>query len=117
LVRTCPCCGRQDDEDFRFCPECGTALRIKIVEHFVGAKELGDGWLRTSVYLTRPQHVRFSIWKDEGAQAVTSLYPAEAQRLADFLNGLARHAKTELFGTSLRRSGSALRTTVRTLIR
>ena len=63
MVRTCACCGRQVEDDFRFCPGCGTAQRVKVVEYFQGAKELDDGWLRVSVYLTSPQHIRFSIWK------------------------------------------------------
>jgi hypothetical protein len=46
-----------------------------------------------------------------------SLYPAEAQRLADFLSGLARQAKRDPFEESLRRSASALRATLRDLVR
>lgn len=113
---TCSCCGRQLDEDFRFCPACGTPQRVKVVEHFLGAEELDDGGLRVSVYLTRPQHVRFSIWKNDRAEAAMSLHPAEAQRLADFLSSLVRHTKREPLEASLRRSASAFRATLRDLV-
>lgn len=84
-MRTCSECGRSVEDDFRFCPACGAPLRSKIVEYFRGQEDLGDGGLRVSLYLTRPQHVRFSIWKGEAAQAALSLSPPEASRLASFL--------------------------------
>ncbi len=113
-MRACRACGREIDADFRFCPDCGAPLRLKVIEHFRGLDELGDGWLRVSVYLTRPQHVRFSFWRGDSVQAATSLHPDEAQRLAAFLNGLARRTETRAAG-SLRRSAAALRDTVRDL--
>jgi ABC-type ATPase with predicted acetyltransferase domain len=116
-VRTCDSCGREVEAEFRFCPNCGTPRRLKVVEHFRPAAKVGAGWLRVSVYLKEPQHVRFSIWKDETAEAATSLDPLEAQRLADFLNSLARHARREPFTASVRRSADALRSTVRELVR
>lgn len=72
--------------------------------------------MRVSVYLTRPQHVRFSIWRRERAEAALSLDPGEAQRLAGFLNGLVQHAKRETLEESLRRSASALRATLRAVV-
>jgi len=77
------------------------------VEYFQGAKEVDDGWLRVSVYLTRPQHVRFSIWKRDSAEAAMSLHPSEAQRLADFLSSMARRTKSGMSWTSLHRSARA----------
>jgi hypothetical protein len=106
-VRTCSECARSVDDDFRFCPSCGTALRSKIVEYFRGENEFGDGTLRVSVYLTQPQHVRLSIWKDEAARAALSLTAAEADRLLDFVAGL-RVTRRRRFETSLRRSARAL---------
>ena len=100
MVRTCARCGRQVEDDFRFCPACGTPQRVKVVEYFQGAKELDDGWLRVSVYLTRPQHIRFSIWKRDSAEAAMSLHPSEAQRLADFLSSMARRTKSGMSWTS-----------------
>lgn len=114
---TCSCCGRQLEADFRFCPTCGTSQRVKVVEHFRGADGLDDGAMRVSVYLTQPQHVRFSIWRGERAEAAMSLYPDEAHRLALFLGGLAKRAKREPLEDSLRRSVSALRETMRDLVR
>lgn len=107
MVRTCACCGRRVEDDFRFCPGCGTPQRVKVVEYFQGAKEVDDGWLRVSVYLTRPQHVRFSIWKRDSAEAAMSLHPSEAQRLADFLSSMARRTKSGMSWTSLHRSARA----------
>jgi hypothetical protein len=106
-MRTCSGCGRGVDDDFRFCPRCGKALRSKIVEHFEGEDDLGDGALRVSVYLSQPQHVRFSIWKGEGAQAALSLSPPEADRLVEFL-GSVRVTRRRRLETMLRRSARAL---------
>lgn len=106
-MRTCSDCGRGVADDFRFCPGCGAALRSKIVEYFRGEDEFGDGMLRVSVYLTRPQHVRLSIWKGEAAQAALSLNPAEADRLVDFVAGL-RVTRRRRFETTLRRTARAL---------
>ena len=112
-MQMCASCGREVEADFRFCPGCGMRLRRKIVEYFAGAKELGDGWLRVSFYLTQPQHVRFSFWRSDRAEAVTSLDPQEAQRLADFLTGIARHGASDSVATSVRRGARALRDLVR----
>jgi hypothetical protein len=106
-MRTCSECGRGVDGEFRFCPDCGAALRSKIVEYFRGEDELGDGALRVSVYLTRPQHVRLSIWKGEAAQAALSLSPAEADRLMDFVASL-RVKRRRRLETTIRRSARAL---------
>ena len=106
-MRTCNECGRGVEDEFRYCPGCGTALRSKVVEFFRGEDDLGDGGLRVSVYLTRPQHVRFSIWKGDAAQAALSLSPAEAQRLVSFLQSL-RFTRARRLEATLRRSVRAL---------
>lgn len=108
----CEGCGRTVEDEFRFCPHCGAALRVKVVEHFSPAPGLGDAWLRVSAYLQQPQHVRFSIWKDGEAQAATSLAPAEVQRLAEFLRVPLRLE----VAASLRRSAHAFRSRVRELV-
>lgn len=115
-MRTCQSCGREVDADFRFCPGCGASLRLKVVEHFRGVDDLGDGWLRVSVYLAHPQHVRFSFWRGDRVQAATSLDPEEAQRLGGFLGGLTSRGETTA-AASLRRSAAALRETIRELAR
>jgi hypothetical protein len=84
-MRRCGSCDGEIQDEFRFCPHCGTALRTKIVEYFSGHPEVGDGGLRVSLYLTQPRHVRFSIWRSERAEAAMSLDPQETQRLARFL--------------------------------
>lgn len=106
-MRTCSECSRAVEDDFRFCPSCGTTLRSKIVEYFRGADDLGDGVLRVSVYLTQPQHVRLSIWKGETAQAVLSLSPQEADRLIAFVRQL-RVTRRRRLETDLRRSVRAI---------
>ena len=106
-MRTCSGCGRGVQDDFRFCPRCGTALRSKIVEYFEGEDDLGDGGLRVSVYLTQPQHVRLSIWRGEGAQAALSLRPSESDRLVEFLASVRVTRRRRLQAT-LQRSARAL---------
>jgi hypothetical protein len=106
-LRTCAGCGRGIEDEFRFCPRCGTALRSKVVEYFQGESDLGDGALRVSVYLTSPQHVRLSIWKGEGARAALSLPPQEADRLVRFLDTL-RVTRLRRLETTLRRNALAL---------
>jgi hypothetical protein len=116
MVRTCACCGSRVEDDFRFCPGCGTPQRAKVVEYFQGAKDLDDGWLRVSAYLAHPQHVRFSIWRRDKAEAAMSLSPSEAQRLADFLSSMARHTTVGMSWTSLRSSARAFGVTMRELV-
>ena len=72
-------------DEFRFCPHCGKAQRTKIVEHFRGHTELGDGGLRVSLYLGEPRNTRISVWHGEAAEAAISLDPEETRRLARFL--------------------------------
>ena len=88
-MASCSSCGTRVEAEFRFCPGCGRALRTKIVEYFRGDRERDDGDLRVSVYLTEPRHVRFSVWRNETAEAAMSLDPAEAARLARFLRTVA----------------------------
>jgi zinc-ribbon domain len=84
-MASCSSCGARIEAEFRFCPGCGQALRTKIVEYFRGDRRLDDGDLRVSVYLAEPRHVRFSVWRNETAEAAMSLDPPEAARLARFL--------------------------------
>ena len=105
-MRTCSECRHAVEDEFRFCPRCGAALRSKIVEYFVGEGDLGDGALRVSVYLTQPQHVRLSIWKGDTAQAALSLNPVEADRLVGFLQSL-RATRWQRLETDLRRNARA----------
>jgi zinc ribbon protein len=90
VSRACAECNAELDPSFRFCPHCGRAQRTKIVEWFRGDRRVGEGTLRVSVYLTEPQHARFSIWHDGVAQAAVSLDPAEAAKLAGFLSSVER---------------------------
>lgn len=110
-MRTCGCCGRAIEDDFRFCPRCGTPQRVKIVEYFAGDERLDDGGLRVSAYLTSPQHVRFSIWRGDRAQAALSLDPSEAERLAGFLQRLSR-ARHGHVGEAVRRGARAVQRVV-----
>ena len=106
-MRTCTECRHGIEDEFRFCPHCGTALRTKIVEYFRGEDDLGDGTLRVSVYLTQPQHVRLSIWKGEAAQAALSLSPVEADRFVAFLHRL-KVTRRHRLEAEFRRSARAL---------
>lgn len=90
-MRRCRECATWIEDAFRFCPHCGHAQRTKVVEYFRGDTRLDDGNLRVSVYLTEPQHVRFSVWRDGVAEAALSLDPPEASRLGGFLQGVTRH--------------------------
>jgi hypothetical protein len=89
-MRRCAQCSAELDPSFRFCPHCGHPQRTKIVEWFRGDKRIDDGALRVSVYLTEPQHVRVSIWKDGVAAAAMSLEPPEAEKLGAFLRSVVR---------------------------
>lgn len=110
-MRTCVGCGCGIDDDFRFCPRCGTSLRSKVVEYFQGESDLGDGGLRVSVYLTSPQHVRLSIWKGESALAALSLSPQEADRLVRFLQSVRVRGRRRL-ETALLRDVRAMAETI-----
>jgi len=90
-------------DDFRFCPHCGKSQRTKIVEYFQGHPEIGDGGLRVSVYVTEPQHARFSVWRGEKAQAAISLDPQQSARLARFLLSATRHRHSSLVSRVLAR--------------
>ena len=94
-MRACASCRGEVEERFRFCPWCGAAQRVKIVEFFRPHPLLeGDRSkaLRVSRYLGEDEarrHVRFSVWSEGGrtphAQAAVSLAEDEAERLAGFL--------------------------------
>ena len=102
-MRSCRGCGGAVQDDFRFCPHCGKAQRTKIVEYFKGHPEVGDGGLRVSLYLTEPQHARFSVWRGEEAEAAISLDPHESARLAGFLQSATRHRTSSFVSRVLSR--------------
>lgn len=108
-MRTCARCSREIEDDFRFCPGCGTPQRVKAVEYFNGHPLLDDGGLRVSVYLTSPQHARFSIWRGDRAEAALSLDPVETDRLASFLHSLSPAPRTHVAESLLRRAGEVRR--------
>jgi hypothetical protein len=90
-MRRCAQCSAEIEATFRFCPHCGRTQRTKVVEWFRADERIGDGGaLRVSVYLTEPQHVRLSVWKDDTAQCAVSLDPAEVARLAGFVSSVVR---------------------------
>jgi len=87
-MRRCRCGGAPFDERYRFCPWCGAAQRLKIVEYFP-AMQLSEAdstrGLRVSRYLLPPGHVRLSIWDVGTVKGAVSLDEPEARRLARFL--------------------------------
>ena len=90
-VRTCRACGNGVEDRYRYCPWCAAPQRRKLVEFFAPhpAVEIdAHKALRVSRYFgddeTAPQ-VRFSIWSVDSAEAVVSLSPEEAERVAAFL--------------------------------
>ncbi|MGH3006792.1 MAG: hypothetical protein ACRDOS_13035 [Gaiellaceae bacterium] len=92
-MRTCASCRGEMEERFRFCPWCGAAQRLKIVDFFRAHPSIdGDRGkaLRVSRYLGgQLAHVRFSVWNESArsmrAEAAVSLDEEEAERLARFL--------------------------------
>ena len=102
-MRSCRACGGEVQDHFRFCPHCGKSQRTKIVEYFQGHRDVGDGGLRVSVYLTEPRHARLSVWHGEEAQAVISLDPEESGRLGRFLLSAANHRQRSLVSRVLSR--------------
>jgi len=84
-MRTCGACQGEVQDEFRFCPHCGKAQRMKIVEYFRGHPDVGDGGLRVSLYLGETRHTRLSVWHGDEAEAAISLDPDETRRLARFL--------------------------------
>ncbi|MGH3029831.1 MAG: hypothetical protein ACRDNE_03520 [Gaiellaceae bacterium] len=92
-MRICASCRGEVEERFRFCPWCGAAQRLKIVDFFRAHRSIaGDRGkaLRVSRYLgSEPAHVRFSVWiespRSTRAEAAVSLDEEEAERLARFL--------------------------------
>jgi hypothetical protein len=88
-LRSCAQCGGEVAVEHRFCPWCAATQRLKLVRFFPShaAVDADRGkMLRVSYYLGDEQHVRFSVWSEEGvAEAAVSLSPAEARRLAAFV--------------------------------
>lgn len=95
-MRACVTCRGEVQDEFRFCPHCGTPQRVKIVEYFHGHPDVGDGGLRVSLYLGEPRHARFSVWHGEEAEAAISLGPAETHRLARFLLASPGEARSRI---------------------
>ena len=95
-MRTCAACRGEVQDEFRFCPHCGKAQRTKIVEHFRGHPDLGDGGLRVSLYLGETKHARISVWHGEAAEAAISLDPDETHRLARFLLASPEAARSRI---------------------
>ena len=105
----CPRCGLQHDEEYRFCPSCGTRIprehagsRPKVSKWFwalpVAPSDPPQSALRVSCYLEEFEmesggetvkvprdHVRFSIWIDDQAVCAVSIPNQEAERLVEFL--------------------------------
>jgi hypothetical protein len=92
-MRACATCLGEVEDRFRFCPWCGAAQRLKVVELFAGYPLVDPARaLRVSRYLggdDAGRHVRFSVWSGEGetsrAEAAVSLGEDEADRLSRFL--------------------------------
>jgi hypothetical protein len=90
-MRRCAVCHGDVEDQHRFCPCCGAAQRIKLVQFFRGHRSIhpsGERMLRVSRYLGDDDpHVRFSVWNDRGiAEAAISLDEQESQRLAEFVS-------------------------------
>jgi hypothetical protein len=92
-MRPCASCRAEVEERFRFCPWCGAAQRVKLVEFFrahPGLEGEKGKALRVSRYLAGAlRHVRFSVWIESArgarAEAAVSLDEEEAERLVRFL--------------------------------
>jgi hypothetical protein len=102
-MMACSGCEQELEAAFRFCPWCGTPQRLKLVEFFRSHPLIGrnDGALRASRYFgpePEDRHVRFSIWRNEAAEAAVSLPEEEAERLTRFLA-----VPTRISGPPLRR--------------
>lgn len=109
-MRECRSCGSAFDERYRFCPWCGAVQRLKIVEYFAAFPLTGADdtkGLRVSRYLTRPGHVRFSVWRAGEVSGAVSIGEREARRLAAFLAGTDPRARPRLTDR-LRQSADAL---------
>jgi hypothetical protein len=99
----CPRCEGDVANEHRFCPWCGAAQRLKLVQFFPPHPAIPadrDKMLRVSCYLGatgEERHVRFSVWDEEGvAQTAVSLDEAEARRLAAFVSTLGRSPPNRL---------------------
>jgi hypothetical protein len=98
-VAACRQCGGSFETAHRFCPCCGPQ-RSKFVEFFRAHPLIDDTKaLRVSRYFgpeAADQHVRFSVWTGDRAEAAVSLPEEEAGRLSRFLAMPApRHSAAE----------------------
>jgi hypothetical protein len=109
-MRECRSCGSAFDGRFRFCPWCGQSQRLKIVEYFaafpLAATDEMKG-LRVSRYLTRPGHIRFSVWNAGEVSGAVSISESEARRLAAFLASTDPRARPGI-ADRIRQSADAL---------
>jgi hypothetical protein len=107
-VRTCRECGNGVEDRFRYCPWCAAPQRRKLVEFFAphpAVERDAQKALRVSRYFgddETPPQVRFSIWSVDSAEAVVSLSPEEAQRVAAFLAPPPRRQLLDQLRDSLR---------------
>jgi zinc-ribbon domain len=103
---SCKQCGSEIERDFRFCPWCGRAQRLKLTEFFAGHPSIeGEAHraLRVSRYLGESEtdrHVRFSVWSELApgktrVEAAVSLEAEEAERVARFLETSERTLEAE----------------------
>jgi hypothetical protein len=88
-VARCRQCRGSVEAAHRFCPWCGAPQRSKFVEFFRAHPLIDDSRaLRVSRYFgpeAKDQHVRFSVWTGDRAEAAVSLPEEEAGRLSRFL--------------------------------
>jgi hypothetical protein len=115
-MRECGHCGSAFEARFRFCPWCGAAQRLKIVEYFPALRlsEADEGrGLRVSRYLTVDGQVRLSVWNVGEVEAAVSLDEAEARRLARFLRATEPPRGRPRLGERLRREATLLRESLR----
>ena len=113
-VNACRVCGSHVEEQFRFCPWCGTALRRKFVEFFSAHPRDAGKALRVSRYVTEDPQVRFSVWDQSGrVEAAVSVNEWEAARLARFLRAPLRRKSLRDYAAELsaRRSSTGSRKT------
>ena len=114
-MRDCGSCGSAFDERFRYCPWCGAAQRLKIVEYFPAFPFDSDDelkGLRVSRYLGRPRHIRFSVWSAGEVRAAVSIDDASARRLGAFLHSTDPRTRPGL-ADRIRQSADALLETLR----
>jgi hypothetical protein len=105
---TCKQCGSEIEREFRFCPWCGRAQRVKVTDFFAGHPDIESDArraLRVSRYFGDAQaerHVRFSVWSEAvpgrpRVEAAVSLDEEEAERVVRFLEESRETLEAETF--------------------